>query len=908
MDFLYFKTTYTNIWPMSNSKNGGQLLSEFNITSKESVSTAPSVEYKIGPSYVHSNSDFAVTVMLDGTTYFPSDVTYTASALQISKGRAVVNGYFVESLIPIVIDLAQINRDIVDSGEGEPLVGELAIGLRTFFSDDDPTYGTLLVELEDGSYGGVAVVILPKDEFITPTTVIGDVDYGKSVNRSGVTADLLLATFNYSNGNISNIQANPTVQQYIPAERISNITDVMSDVYVRKTGLQPKRLYTFSGKGIDPSTGLDTWCDSTDSLMVWDVATPEFVSEIDPSEKQAKFEQTVYGVNLFIPHKQVDGMVDGSGNPQYFAPVRLPIPVADYNSGTPGIVNATYTEQVKNVVSMIHELYTMPYGKQKTYIEELNSRDDLPPIYQSNNIVTEFNHWQPGDYVLVAKDRTITSELNDSLDLTPPSSIYVILPPRVQAVEYSNTQPLDGVQLAIVEIDAIENNYPNLNPEEPTDEELETWWGPLAQYRGQKDDYFTLVYTTYPGDVKTVNTYYYKVANTYHDKVWSEPIQLTGQLPFATAEMIGGFLNVSTADIDSGYVYLDENGHLRLLDYSLLRSGTLAYQLGENFTVPSGLTYAEIQATLDEYVNERVAFPNANQIVKCEADDTNPSLIYVYINLPENTSDVSEIVEIKNIDSRFGSAVNVVLSGAATDNVVVLFRNCQKLMVTYNFTNSTNGPKLGMDNCELFYDAEIMSKVVEFDELSLWHKWYIQLTHTNPNLVVSGLTVSKALPEYNSLSVEPIDYWTDNSPNDNHMQVKLRSLTFDTKGNIVGCGVLVRNDSSDNIQLGRNMIYDNFTLPLNDLPVPVNRLKQPMYISGQYLTGYTSQSPIGYIVQDTKFTIKTQPYDDSGAPVENNKGELVAMVDSYNYSSANPVEIDAWDPSTYHLFNGSVNG
>ena len=95
---------------------------------------------------------------------------------------------------------------------------------------------------------------------------------------------------------------------------------------------------------------------------------------------------------------------------------------------------------------------------------------------------------------------------------------------------------------------------------------------------------------------------------------------------------------------------------------------------------------------------------------------------------------------------------------------------------------------------------------------------------------------------------------------------------------------------------------------MNDIPIPVNRLKQPMYISGQYLTGYTSQSPIGYIVQDTKFTIKTQPYDDSGAPVETNKGELVAMVDSYNYASANPVEIDAWDPSTYHLFNGSVNG
>ena len=902
MDLMYFSTQTTNMFPMANSKMGGQLVTEYNLTSKESVMSAPSVEYKIGPSYVHSLRDFAVTTMQGSMSYFPNSSTYTDTALQIQAGRAIVNGYYVELLTPITIDLAKINKDIIDSGEGDPLVGELAIGLKTILANGGQTNDSILVEMTDPDagttyYGGLAVVILPADELIVPTDVINGVDYGKVENRADVTADIRLATFNYSNGNISNLIADPTVMQGIPAERIRDINTVMSDTYIRKTGLQPKRLYTFSGKGIDPETGLDTWCDSTDALMVWDNATPEFVSEIPQSERQAKFESTSSGVNLFIPHKQVDGMTDGSGNPQYFAPVRLPIPVANFGQGTPGIVNATYTQYVKDIIAKINNLYNLPNGKQKAFISRLENRDNLPPISQTG--------WTPGDYILVAADDTITSETNDTIGISSPSTIYVLLPPRVKEITNISQPESDGVQLAVVYVDAVTDNEPNLNPLDPTDDDIDRLWGPLSQYRGQGHDYLTLVYTTYPGDVRTTNTYYYQVSDTYHDMVWSDPIQLTGQLPFATSEMVGGFLNVDTAAIDAGYVYLDENGHLRLLDYGLLRTGVLAYQLGENFTVPSGLTYDEIQATLDEYVNERVAFPNANQIAKCEAEDTDPYLIYIHIPLPATDTDTR--LYIRNIDSRFATAVNVVLSGEADSKVNVIFQNCQRLMVTYNFS-SGNGPDMALVNCSLFYDKDIISRMAMMNNLSLWHKWYIQLTHTNPNLVVNGLTVSGAYPVSDSLSVEDVDYWTVDSPNDNHIQVKLRSLTFDTNGDIVGCGILVRNNSSENVQLGKHMVYDSFALPLTDIPVPLNRLKQPMFITGQYLTGYTSASPSGYIVSNTQFTIKTQPYTSSGEPKTNNVGEIVAIVDSYNLAAQTPIEIDAWDPSTYHLFNGSVNG
>ena len=114
---------------MANSKMGGQLQTEYNVTAKESVMTAPTVEYKVGQSFVHSEKDFRVSVMVGNVPYFPDMVVpNTATALQISKGRAVVNGYYIESLVDIVIDLASLNQDLADAGE-PLLTGELVVGL-----------------------------------------------------------------------------------------------------------------------------------------------------------------------------------------------------------------------------------------------------------------------------------------------------------------------------------------------------------------------------------------------------------------------------------------------------------------------------------------------------------------------------------------------------------------------------------------------------------------------------------------------------------------------------------------------------------------------------------------------------------------------------------------------------------
>ena len=103
MNFVLFPVGSTNIFPIVNSHAGGQYATEWNLRSRESVGTDPSVRYHIGPSYAHSAEDFAISQQLDGT-----GVPISSTSLQISEGRALVNGHFVESLAPIVIDIASL--------------------------------------------------------------------------------------------------------------------------------------------------------------------------------------------------------------------------------------------------------------------------------------------------------------------------------------------------------------------------------------------------------------------------------------------------------------------------------------------------------------------------------------------------------------------------------------------------------------------------------------------------------------------------------------------------------------------------------------------------------------------------------------------------------------------------------
>ena len=65
MHFITFPVATTNIFPLSNSKQGGQLVTEYNLKSRESVATNPDVKYTVGPSFIHSLDDFKVKLLED---------------------------------------------------------------------------------------------------------------------------------------------------------------------------------------------------------------------------------------------------------------------------------------------------------------------------------------------------------------------------------------------------------------------------------------------------------------------------------------------------------------------------------------------------------------------------------------------------------------------------------------------------------------------------------------------------------------------------------------------------------------------------------------------------------------------------------------------------------------------------
>ena len=142
MHFPTFAVASTNIFPLVNSTKGGQLVTEYNLRSREMVGTDPDITYEVGPSYTHGQSDFAVSLLSDmeapeysdketysigqyvtynSVTYVCIDaivkpepfdsanwivVSSASSILQIAPGRAVINGHYVETLAPMIVDLA----------------------------------------------------------------------------------------------------------------------------------------------------------------------------------------------------------------------------------------------------------------------------------------------------------------------------------------------------------------------------------------------------------------------------------------------------------------------------------------------------------------------------------------------------------------------------------------------------------------------------------------------------------------------------------------------------------------------------------------------------------------------------------------------------------------------------------
>lgn len=937
MHFITFPVASTNIFPLSNSTKGGQLVTEYNLKSREMVATNPEVKYAIGPSFLHSLDDFRVTLLSDSevpeynpnSTYAAGDycmylnVTYvctvaittpepfnidhwketsiSSSILQLAPGRAVVNGHYVESLSPITIDLIRANVELQQRAE-EPLYGNLSIGLRTYFSESTTMAGAMLVENTDNMYIGVQVVIERTPNFKTPNDCPTD--------QSQVTADIKIADFTFINGVVpaTSISMNHDALGYISPDRVLDFASILDEKYVTSENLIDRLFYTFSGKS-------KQWCDSTNSLMVWDSRSWDDVkTTVEPTRSEAGFVYDNLGrVNLAIPHKQPDGEILNDNNQRLFYKDKyIPFPMADYNTGAPGAVSAAYTNKIKYLESIMNTYKQFTNGKQIYYLLNLKRTDE--------GLTFEFpdaNNYNIGDYIVVREDYTVSGTNTGGY---APSTIYLVLPGGVTSLEFVGTEKPAGVRLGVPQVLYEGEGAPVPTADVPTSEELLQMFM-YPTYVGTFDDYFEISYHHID---ETVASYYYKVASTGPHTWSSPPVLLTGGVPLATTEQLGGFYNVDEEDsayIDNGYIYVDATGHLRLMDYSLLRMGALAYQLGAAYEVPSYSTLSSVQASLDDRVNARVAFYTQPQLDKDPQLGSIPPMIDIDIPLPTD----SGVLNIYGIDSRFNTGVYLHfndVSGGDYSQLVINISDCQKIRIDNNIANMQNGPVINIFRSCLYYDYQVIDYIrtcdpsnlrqvmypeftgfTGFSDLTLW---YARFNVSDPDLTVNGMEVSQ--PNV-SLAAQDISFWSDFIPNDNHYGYALRSITLSNSGHIIGCSLFVANVSTQ-IQIQDTtkhvIIGGKFVLPQGSaLNYPKTCLNSAMSITGTFTTAYLADNQADWITTDTSFTAKTGVYNfatgmEDGSIAFNSNTYLVPT------TYTNVDTIGGWEPGSYHIFYGGT--
>ena len=894
MNFVVFPTVSTNIFPQANSVGGGQLMSEFNLRSRESIATPQSIKYMIGPSYLHSEDDFKVRIYSDelGTAI-------SSSVIEILPGRGLINGHYVESLTNIQIDLNEANMRA--KTEGEPkLSGKLCVGIKAMYSTEATMAGAIMVENDQNMYEGIQIVILPESQFKLPIDVPED--------QASITAHIKLATFNYINGTITNIIDNyPNKCQVMSSDRLGDVDRLLSDKYITRSGLNPKKLYTFAGKGSDPSTGQDTWCDSTDSLIVWDTNpqltnTPQVI-------KESQFMIDSDGVvNLALPHKQVDGMTSTDGKSQYYQTKYTKLPVANFNTNSSGTVNSDYTKHVKSVLNKINEFYNYPGGKQRGYIDIFNTDDTFPDINPA---------WDVGDYIIIGQDYTVDYEYSDNVSGVP--TMVVVIPGTVTNIVYSGymvensmTPPTELTGIEISSDTETVNDYDSWTKSSITEasgwtsEKInqELWKVDDSNWLGiPKVDFFRYIVYDY-NDKDNTNKYkvYYFVVDKSTKYKYSNHIPLLGQVPLAEESVIGGFYNVPNTALDNGYVYRNDEGYLQLLDYELLRTGVLAYQLGQDFTSDAGLSAEELQQILNEYINDRVAFPNSIQ-----AETDTPNVINLTLNLQE--SDTDQEINIYDIDSRFNTSIYIHINGTAGSNTTIKVSNCEKVRIDPNIPSTDNGsPVLEIRNCRLYYDATILDYASHISGLSLW---YEQFSDSDPNLLVNDMTVTEIDAP---IITDDLEYWNVTTPNDNHYIYALKDITFSSNGNIIGASMYVSNETTANVTEGASVTGSQFVLPQGSgLSYPKSRLNKQIKITGSFVNAYVTSDgnsqPDGYMIIDTNFTALTNAYDEFDTSV-NTYGTISFFTQAQHVTSVAGLElgtpIDGWESKSFHIFSGYV--
>lgn len=677
MNFLTFPVSTTNIFPLANSHAGGQLLSEFNLRSRESVGTDPNVKYIIGPSYAHSLDDYALSVSES-----------SSSVLVISPGRALVNGHYVESLAPININIADANTAASQEG-AKALSGKLAVGLKMFYSMYPTVAGSAIPEDENtGYYKGIQVVIVPYSDLKLPKDVPDELGYQSS------NMDLLLGTCYYRNGSISNLVNNESKIQSIDASRVSNIDSQLEGNYISAEGLNKNNFYVFNYDSDKKSW----WCEATDSLMIWDDssnpyypgAVPDWASNPYQTAKP-RFKSTSTGVYFEVDHKQPDHLQNSDGQYLYFRPMQYPLPNADTSGTSSGVVTPEYTQYINQIKERVDAFYVSSSGKMRGYMETRSASEDLdiPSLYISNP--PSIRLWNTGDYIVVGQDLSVSS----SVDGRYPSTMYLVK----QSTSSQDLTQVTGEEPGLVD-------------------EVVTW-----------SDYTATVVTTFIYQNGTILT---KIVDTTTIEFYPDPLWITGGVPYATETGVGGFLNVPQDAVGNGYVYLDSTGHLRVLDFDLLLLGVRAYQLGDDRSEGSNISSVELQEILDEYVNDRDVYPSEAQIQRAaEGLISDPNVITLQITLPTDSGAIS----IHDIGSKYDSSLYVKFVGTAQPGTSVTFTNCDKLRIDSSIPDDLI---INLEHTNLYYDAEVLNACDQISNMTLWYRTY---DNSDPHLSVDGMTI-----------------------------------------------------------------------------------------------------------------------------------------------------------------------
>jgi len=492
--------------------------------------------------------------------------------------------------------------------------------------------------------------------------------------------------------------------------------------------------------------------------------------------------------------------------------------------------------------------------------------------------------------------------------------MYVVVPGGVVSINTAptTTEP-SGIRLGTV-YSLYESEGATAPVEGNPDEAALLDMFSYSTYRGAIGDYFEIVFHD-ASDEET--SYYYAVTST-GPKSWSDAILITGGVPLASDTQVGGFYNASTDAeyTDAGYVYLDETGHLRLVDYALLRSGALAYQLGSDFRIPSNSTLEYIQDTLNEYVNDRVAFRTG------AIPTTTPEMIHIYISLPEEEG----IISLHNIDSRFGTGVYVhfLADDKSKDysNIVINVTDCEKIRIDNSLTTLTNAPIINIFRSCLYYDAELINYIricdpdhkrdtlfpaytnfTGFENLTLW---YARFTTSDPDLIVNGMEISQ--PNV-AMTTQEISFWTETVADDVHYNYALRSITLSGSGQIIGCSMYLSNNTSKTapVDLVNHIIIGgDFTLPQgSSLNYPVACINSPLQVTGTFTTAYLPVDSDAWIVIETSFTARTGVYS-TNTGVTNGSIAFNSKTDTVKTTYTNVDRIDGWAPESYHIFYGGT--